>query len=1603
MNLLDNSRANAAQVAPVQALLERAASKMDSPFDYVIVGSGAGGGPLACRLARAKKRVLLIEAGPDPQIVGEVHDAPLFHAASTEDPDLSWQFSVRHYADDTRQSEDQKYDPTHDDTGGTGGIFYPRSSGLGGCTSHHAMIVIRPNDCDWEYIADLTNDDSWRAKNMQPYFAKFEECLYIDKYRGFFAMTFGWLYRAWIAILSLANPKLLLDQGGHGNRGWQPTSFIAPKLIETIIKTDKELTTVLIESAFKVIEGRHGLTAFLNRLLIQLGVARSFDPNDIATRELNADGGVFLIPTGIGDDNSKLKDELGQSSKGRRFGLREFILNTQQEFPEYLTIAKGIHVTQLLFAEDPVLKIPRVIGVRGVQGDHLYQASPKCKSTGGKLVDFYVKHLLKDDDQGNVEVLAAGEVIISGGSFNTPQLLMLSGLGDKRQIDDINSKAAPGHEIHFRVHLPGVGCNLQDRYEVGVLSELKRPFNSLDTVSFIPGDPNDRVQCEWIKDKEGLYATNGGTLAIIHRSQVAKKEDAPPDLFTFGAPAAFRGYYWGWSKDLLKAVKNGTTDQRNLWTWVILKAYTRNNGGTVQLRSSNPFETPKICFHSFDEGEIPDWEKDVEAIVDAITQVRSINGLEDSPFAKEIQPEQYLALKNEERRKANLPPWALKDWIKNEAWGHHACGTCRIGSDRWQRDTASLADKGAVVDSHFRVHGVAGLRIVDASVFPKIPGYFILAPIFMVSEKAAATILTDQWEENYPAEIRAIEERAIRLRRQRALVNGKNVASPYTAAPAAAVVEAASGSRPQEVEHIVGLALSGGGIRSATFSLGVLQALARKGRLRHIDFLSTVSGGGFTGGFLGRLFTRERVGSAADPCGRAEEILMDNRSGPLSWLRAQANYLFEAGRNDWFVALGVFFRNLFAIYLVIGVLLFAGFASLIGVSHLAIYQQLVPATPVFIDSLNLSLSPWWWVPLAVALLVLLPMMLGVWLAPKPGSFRSVSPYPFAAWLVLAGSSAVALTRYGAAKYAAPALLVLALAWLWQEAARLFVRRGSGDDHTVEGEVIRNRLNRGIGEALILFIVSLLWVVLDTLAGTYAQIKHLPEIGAGMALLSPVLALLRTLATKLLQRGAGGRASVITNILGVVIALGLLFVVDYLAHCLFLTAAVWEHYTFIIVAFLFSAVIGNAFDFLNYSSLLAYYSSHITRTFLGASNQSRTTKNDVLAANIQTVLPDDDLPHFQYRPEKNGCPLHLISTCVNETVDQASQREVRERRGLIMTIGTFGVSAGRRFFATWTKPGKVPPWMKFRLWLDGLCGTTSADTALKAIRLNADPATFHPLARRDEEPAVVKTLSLGNWMGVSGAAFSTGRGRATSPLNALFMGLLNLRLGYWWSSGIKADERPGCYPPNLWRRIKHLPATVFHVQSLLFAEWTGRFNGPSRELWNLTDGGEQDNTAVYELIRRRVPFIIAVDAGADPEYAFGDLADLERLVRIDFSVEIDWMPQPPSVTLPKFVNDWVDPGKIGPITDIKGNRNQNGPGKTYAALGRIKYLTCPHQSDSWLLLIKLSLVGDESIDVREYAMEHKAFPQDSTGEQIYDDEQWESYRELGYTAGMAVLR
>jgi choline dehydrogenase len=674
-----------------------------TPLDFIIVGAGAGGAPLAARLAERGYTVLVVEMGPKqpPPPAGvnvEPTKVPLLHIESTEDERLSLRYFVQHFDDDPDHSQDPKvYLPEHarrDERG----IFYPRAQGVGGCTIHNAMITVCGLSEDWDEIAEATEDESWRGERMRPYFQRMEHCHYArpslwSRFIGWLGFGTGW------------------ENGRHGFGGWLDTTL--PDL--RLLKRDRQLLKVVLTAALASL--RAGVDRFtdLARAALTGRAMPSLDPNHWETMR-RKEMGVSRLPSAVtlhGERSSPRERLLGVKHSDSPAGKRLHLLT-------------GACVTKVVLADVPSApgadeKSARVraTGIRYLPREHVYEADPKAK-------------VLEDQswDQQQITLHCRREVILSGGTFNTPQLLMLSGIGPAEHLCEKGIKP--------RVDLAGVGRNLQDRYEVPVIATITDRFRSLDglTLSSAGGDELRR----WINtpgqpaNRRGVYATNGGLLGIFLRS---RQEDTGPDLIALALAVNFPGYSVGYSRpEALNPICPGDPSYyRRKLTWLILKARTRHHHGYVRLRSDHPFQRPEINFRSFPlapdaslepiNGEVPkSADQDLEALYEGVDFVKSM--LEIGKDKKSIQS---YCLPGLERFDNNL-----RKWIKHVAWGHHACGTCQIGADD---------DKLAVLDSRFRVRGTQGLRVVDASVFPRIPGFFIAANIYMIAEKAADVITED--------------------------------------------------------------------------------------------------------------------------------------------------------------------------------------------------------------------------------------------------------------------------------------------------------------------------------------------------------------------------------------------------------------------------------------------------------------------------------------------------------------------------------------------------------------------------------------------------------------------------------------------------------------------------------------------------------------------------------------------------------------------------------------------------------------------------------------------------------------------------------------------
>jgi choline dehydrogenase len=636
-------------------------------YDFIVVGSGAGGGPLACNLAKNGFRVLVLEAGGWD--APEVAQVPAFHPHASEHPDLSWEFFVKHYANP--EQPDSKWDNERN------GIFYPRAATVGGCTVHNAMITICGPSGDWDEIASITNDSSWSGEHMRAYFERLEHCDYLRD---------SFLEKLWNKIRSIFGIAIRAKSGRHGFHGWLHTTVADPTLG---MQDDQLVEEILSALTATLIDRGVGAIATIESFLMDLfrdKIKARFDPNNWETMKRRPEG-VMLVPIAV--------------RHGQRSSPRDYLSQVQKEHPERLIIWPETLVTEIILDREPSQAgEPIAIGVRFVQGKHLYKAHPQPSSSAGAEGEVYCK----------------GEVILCGGAYNTPQLLKLSGIGPKTELENL--------QIKLRVELPGVGTNLQDRYEIAVISEVRKDFVLLKNLAMgepAPGQQPDAALKEWREKKTGLYTSNAVIIGILKKS---RPELPAPDLFIFAVPGFFKGYYKGYSQD---RANPDLASKHNLLTWLVMKAHTKNRAGTLTLRSTDPLDVPEINFHYFYEGTDRDDGEDLDAITQGFKFIRKINkiGMEKGVVKGEIWPRPEDNVQDEA---------AIGDFIAREAWGHHASCSCPIGAD---------GDPMAVLDSRFRVRGVRNLRVVDASVFPRIPGIFIVTNVYMISEKASDVITED--------------------------------------------------------------------------------------------------------------------------------------------------------------------------------------------------------------------------------------------------------------------------------------------------------------------------------------------------------------------------------------------------------------------------------------------------------------------------------------------------------------------------------------------------------------------------------------------------------------------------------------------------------------------------------------------------------------------------------------------------------------------------------------------------------------------------------------------------------------------------------------------
>jgi hypothetical protein len=775
------------------------------------------------------------------------------------------------------------------------------------------------------------------------------------------------------------------------------------------------------------------------------------------------------------------------------------------------------------------------------------------------------------------------------------------------------------------------------------------------------------------------------------------------------------------------------------------------------------------------------------------------------------------------------------------------------------------------------------------------------------------------------------------------------------------------------------LCLSGGGVRSGSFGLGVIQGLARAGVLDTFDYLSTVSGGGYIGGWLTawRLHARER--GESDPC---ERLARDVEPDPLTRLRRLIKFLDPRtgtlSADVWTLG-GTMFRNLLVNWMVLVPLIAT--AAMLPRLYLGILG--LPSQPEIVSRATLD---WWylhdWAPIVI--LIAVATTYAAVQLPSLGH-RAAGSRSFAIWFL------------------APVLLVLFLFsvhryWAWRFgddpslAIELLVSAAAMVVPWVVGGTFSNRWWRpwtwmaaaaaGLAGRLVTW-----WAhhFLTALAQHDPQVFVVIDLPTSLALLFVQITVFIGLASRDMtddDREWWARAGAWILIVGIswlvasaIAILGPLLLDRGLAALGLSDGGGRAGLS------LFTVLSGGA----AYRMIAALASQ--ARRWRFATGLALCLAAPVTTVLLVVLVSDGnrlllqwihDLRLFHEQPHPTGASLPedllaflgLLAIGVGLgrviSINQFSLHGMYRNRLVRTFLGASRPREERRpsAFTGFDANDDVP--------LDRVQGagrplhivnTTLnlvADNRLAVAERKATSFTMSALHAGSRHlgyrpsAAYASGITLGEALTTSGAAISSNMGANASRAMTFLLTVFNARLGVWLGN-------PGVPGDATWTRA----APTFGVAPLVH-ELLARTTDTNPYVY-LSDGGHFENLGLYEMVLRRCRYIILSDAGCDGAYAFGDLANAVRKIRVDFGVDIDF---------PAGLH-------IGPSQPAR------------FAVGTIRYSASDSElEDGVLVYLKPTIVGDEPVDVANYARTHAAFPHESTTEQWFDEAQFESYRMLG---------
>lgn len=743
------------------------------------------------------------------------------------------------------------------------------------------------------------------------------------------------------------------------------------------------------------------------------------------------------------------------------------------------------------------------------------------------------------------------------------------------------------------------------------------------------------------------------------------------------------------------------------------------------------------------------------------------------------------------------------------------------------------------------------------------------------------------------------------------------------------------------------LALSGGGIRSASFALGVLQALLNERCFERLNYLSTVSGGGYLGSAISWLKREAPKLSPSDPEGAfrrefgwagagvrhcANTAAQSGQAEPqhkniwLDYVRQHGNYL-QPGSISTVALIATALRGALYNLTVYGLMLIA----LMG---LLVHSGFLPdaASPTSFLS-----PPWYriecWVLLFGGLFAVAVLAFGLatWMSSEPLGIAAV--VGIAGILLVLAAGIVSLTGWGLPQ----PLPANSLNWRWPATTAAFLtfaaavvflaqlivhRGGKARDRasTVWPYLSRVTYLNVIGDFLsVPLSLLVLWSI--PYADRWAGEKVGSLLAGGMsALLGAAGGLYQFFA----GREKPATSTPLANLRIVASAALLIYGLLLLAHRGVISLDGRLSYGLIGALAAVSFVLGLLIN-TNYYGLGRMYRDRLMEAFM--------PNLATIEANTWAPATDADrasLTDFRGSAGTPQQPLHLVN-CNAVMVNARSD--------------TFRGRGGDSFV--------LSPWFS-----------------------GSNATGWVPTGRLGNG-----AMSLATAMSISGAAANpnagvAGRGVTRNRLVSLLMSLLGVRLGHWQPNPAYRGWAQRLYSPNLW-----LPGLW---QGLL-----GRGLDERAAYVELTDGGHFDNTGLYELIRRRVEVIVLSEAGQDADYHLDDLANAIEKVRVDFGVHI------------RFEEKDYDLDALRPVP-------ATGLSERGFAIGSIRYPKTrdpgaePQYDEGTLIYLQTTPVKNMRPDTDAYRRQHPDFPHETTADQFFAEEQLEAYRELGLRIARDML-